>query len=185
MFFRIGFDPCLIPDRGLGVADDFFPLELLMKLNVLLALVCTAIALPSLAADVTYRKDIAPLIKAYCADCHAGDAPTLQEFNLDVEKYKKAKVGPRYDTYENLLMVIAYPDPGAFMRRLDDGSNSPDKKPGNMYKTLGENEAERQKNLTTIKAWVGEGGWNLNRWESKGNVPAITKAQLDKLVLKY
>ena len=82
-------------------------------------------------------------------------------------------------------MVIAYPDPGAFMRRLDDGSNSPDKKPGNMFKYLGETEAERQKNLTTIKAWVGVGGWNLNRWEKKDAVPAITKEQLDKLVLKY
>ena len=69
-----------------------------MKLNVVLACGCTAIALQSMAADVTYRKDIAPLIKANCAECHAGDAPTLQEFNLDAEKYKKAKVGPRYDT---------------------------------------------------------------------------------------
>jgi hypothetical protein len=32
---------------------------------------------------------------------------------------------------------------------------------------------------------VGEGGWNLNRWKARGDVPAITKDQLDKLQLKY
>ena len=36
-----------------------------------------------------------------------------------------------------------------------------------------------------IKAWVGEGGWNLNRWSKRGEVPGITKEQLDKLKLKY
>ncbi len=157
-----------------------------MNLKVVAAVVCSVLALPSVvAADVTYRKDIAPLLKANCAECHSGDAPTLQEFNLDPDKYVKEKVGPRNDTYENLLMLIAYPDPGAFMRRLDDGTHTADKKPGNMYKRLGENEEERQKNLATLKAWLGEGAWNMNRWVKKGDMPAITKEQLDKLVLKY
>lgn len=35
------------------------------------------------------------------------------------------------------------------------------------------------------EAWVGDGGWNLNRWEPRGAVPAVTKEQLDKLKLKY
>lgn len=73
----------------------------------------------------------------------------------------------------------------AFMRRLDDGSTTPDKKPGNMYKHLGETDAERSAKLATIKAWLGEGAWNLNRWGKRGDVPAITKEQLEKLKLKY
>jgi hypothetical protein len=160
---------------------------MMMKLKLLAVLAGAAVALPAMAADVTYRKDIAPLIKAQCAECHAAtaDAPTLAEFKLDEEKYTKAKVGPRSDTYENLLMLIAYPDTGAFMRRLDAGSHTPDKKPGNMYTKLGENDAERAKNLAVIKAWLGDGGWHLNRFNKKGDVPGVTKEQLEKLKLKY
>jgi len=40
-------------------------------------------------------------------------------------------------------------------------------------------------NLKVLKAWVGEGAWNLNRWAAQDAVPAITKEQLGKLKLKY
>ena len=156
-----------------------------MKSRLLMTLACATFALPALADDVTYRKDIQPLIKAQCSECHGSDSPTLAEFLLDQEKYKKDKLGPRLDTYADLLQLIGWPDTGAFMRRLDDGSSTADKKPGNMYKELGSNDAERAANLKLIKAWLGEGGWNLNRWKARGDVPAITKEQLDKLQLKY
>ena len=159
-----------------------------MQLNVWTAAACAAFALPAIAADVSYRNDVAPLLQAQCADCHfaAAGAPTLQEFDLAKEKYTKDKTGPRLDTYENLLILIAYPDSGAFMRRLDDGSSPlAGGKPGNMYKHLGETDAERAKNLATLKAWVGQGGWNLNRWKARGEVPGVTKEQIDKLILKY
>ena len=133
----------------------------------------------------TYRANVQPMVKALCAECHGAEAPTLAEFKLDEEKYKKDKLGPRTDTYENLLQIVVYPDSGAFMRRVDDGSNTSDKKPGNMYKYLGESDAERQSNLKMVKAWIGEGGWNLNRWSAKGNEPGITKEQLDKVKVKY
>jgi hypothetical protein len=72
------------------------------------------------------------------------------------------------------------------MRRLDDGTSPySGGKPGNMYKSLGETDAERAANLAVLKAWVGEGGWNLNRMAARGDVPALTKEQLDKLKLKY
>lgn len=156
-----------------------------MKYKLAIALTGLSLTVPAFAADVTYRNDIAPLFKAQCADCHGADAPTLAEFKLDEAKYKKEKLGPRTSTYEDLLQIIAYPDSGALMRRLDDGTSSPDKKPGNMYKQLGSTEAERAANLKIVKLWVGEGGWNLNRWDKKGDVPGITKEQLDKLKLKY
>src|SRR5512139_2295838 len=99
------------------------------------------------AAVVTYRTHIARWIKAQCAESHGDDAPTLAEFKLNEEKYKKAKLGPRTDTYADLRQIVAYPDHGALMRRLDDGTNTPDGKPGNMYKNLGETGAERAANL--------------------------------------
>jgi len=158
-----------------------------MKLK-LLAAACAVIAIPALAADVTYRADIAPMFKAQCADCHSAtaDAPTLADFKLDEEKYTKAKVGPRVDSYENLLMLIAFPDAGALMRRLDDGKSAlAGGKPGNMYKNLGSTDAERAKNLQLVKDWLGDGAWNLNRRGKKGDVPAVTKEQQDHLKLKY
>jgi hypothetical protein len=156
-----------------------------MRAKFLAAVVVSTLAFPGWAQDVTYRKDIQPMLKAMCLGCHGDNSPSLAEFKLDEEKYKKAKAGPRIDTYEHLLALIAYPDTGALMRRLDDGSSNPDKKPGNMYKFLGETDAERAANLKTIKAWLGEGAWNLNRWSKRGDVPAITKEQLEKLKLKY
>lgn len=160
-----------------------------LKLILLTALTGAVITLPSVAADVTYRNDIAPFIKKQCAECHGPTSPTLQDFKLTPElqkQYEKDKLGPRTDTYENLLMIVVFPDPGAFMRRLDDGTHpNAGGKPGNMYKYLGETDAERAQNLLMMKAWVGEGGWNLNRWEARGAVPALSKEQMDKLKLKY
>jgi hypothetical protein len=54
-----------------------------------------------------------------------------------------------------------------------------------MYKHLGETDAERNTNLAIIKAWVGEGGWNLNRMKARGDVPGVTIDQLNKLKLNY
>ncbi|TXT41597.1 MAG: cytochrome c family protein [Comamonadaceae bacterium] len=139
---------------------------------------------------VSYRKDIAPMFEKYCAECHSAKAgaPTLKEYDLNKAHFDKEKLGPRNDTYETVVQLIAYPDAGAFMRRLDDGTSQyAGGKPGNMYKHLCEkgNDAECAANLKVLKAWLGEGAWNLNRFKARGNVPAITKEQLDKLVLAY
>ncbi len=67
------------------------------------------------------------------------------------------------DSYADLLMFVAWPDTGALMRRLDDGQNTADCKPGNMYQYLGATDAEREQNLALFKAWVGEDAWTLKR----------------------
>lgn len=158
-----------------------------MKTKCMALCIAAVFAAPVLASDVTYRKDIEPMMKKYCSECHAApDAPSYADFKLDEEKWKKAKLGARLDTYEHVVFLVAYPGTGAFMRRLDDGTNEfSGGKPGNMYKYLGETDAERTANLMILKAWVGEGAWNLNRMAARNNVPAITKEQLDKLKLKY
>jgi hypothetical protein len=148
---------------------------------------CFAVASAgALAQDVTYRKDIKPIIDSKCAGCHGAGAPSLTDFQLDQKKYTAAMKGPRMDTYADLVMLVGWPDTGAIMRRLDDGkSEHAGGKPGNMYTFLGGTEEERQQNLRTFKAWVGPGGWNLNRFKTRGKVPGITKEQLEKIQVKY
>lgn len=148
-------------------------------------LVLAAASASAMAADVTYSKDIAPLFKERCLGCHGAESPQLQAFKLDDKKFTKEFKGPRMSSYDELIAFVGWPDSGALMRRLDDGKSVKNGKPGNMYMHLGSNDEARQKNLEIVKAWVGEGGWNLNRFKARGDVPAITKEQLDKLKLKY
>ena len=153
--------------------------------KLLPAMALLVLAGSTAAADVTYRGQIRALLQAQCMECHGDKSPTLAEFELNEEKYKEDKTGPRFDTYADLIALVGWPDSGALMRRLDDGSNTPDKRKGPMYKYLGETDAERAANLAIIKAWVGEGAWNLKRWTKRDNVPAITKEELNRLKLKY
>jgi hypothetical protein len=131
------------------------------------------------AADVTYRTDIRPLWQARCAGCHGAESPYLGDFDADKAKYMGMSKGPRMDSYADLLFFVAWPDTGALMRRLDDGKGAQDGKAGNMYLYLGANEAERQKNLTVFKSWVGDDAWSLKRRD------AITKDELSKIKAKY
>jgi hypothetical protein len=59
------------------------------------------------------------------------------------------------------MVFVNGKDTGALMRRLDDGKNTKEGKPGNMYTGLGKTDEERAKNLETVKKWVG--GWTLKR----------------------
>ena len=119
-------------------------------------------AVPVFAGEaVTYEKDIKGIIAKQCLSCHGSDAPTMEEFKRDQEGYKKKMQGPRADTYGNLMVMVKGSDAGALMRRLDDGKNTKDGKPGNMYTNLGSADAERNANLETFKKWVGS--WSLKR----------------------
>lgn len=136
------------------------------------------------AQDLTWRKDIQPIIKENCALCHGASAPVYEDWNLDRKNFEAKKVGPRLEGYTDFMRHVVWPATGAVMRRLDDGKNAGGK-PGNMYEFLGDTDAERAKNLATLKSWLGEGAWNLNRFETRGSVPGITKEQLDKVKAKY
>lgn len=141
----------------------------------LIALTLGMIFIPVLsAAQVTYQKDIAPVMEARCSNCHGPQAPLVDEFKKNKEKYIKENKGPRMDSYEHLLEFVKGKDAGAIMRRLDDGTSKDDKKPGNMYIFLGKDETERQKNLKTFKDWVGS--WNLKRKKdlAEGEAQKIT-----------
>ena len=120
------------------------------------------LAIPVIAeTQTTYTKDIRPLFEARCSNCHGSNAPLVEEFKKDREKYTKEKKGPRMDSYALLVEFVKGNDAGAIMRRLDDGKSKEDKKPGNMYVFLGKNDEEKQKNLKVFKDWIGS--WNLKR----------------------
>ncbi|HSH13163.1 MAG TPA: hypothetical protein VLA15_05425 [Desulfurivibrionaceae bacterium] len=130
------------------------------------------------ADETTYRNQIQPLFEAKCSPCHGGDAaPEHAAFKEKKEHWLAQGKGMRMDTYSHLVGYTAWPDTGALMRRLDDGQGQPGGKPGNMYLHLGDTEEERQRNLGTFKAWVGN--WTLKRWKE------ISKEELNAIQVKY
>lgn len=155
-------------------------------LKVLLpSIVCLSLTASALAADVTYRNDVRPLWENRCSACHGAGSPYLGEFLENEASFRQAMKGPRMDTYADLVFFVGWPDTGAIMRRLDDGKNAKDSKPGNMYQYLGATEADRQKNLGIFKAWVGEAAWTHKRWDAKGDMPGVTKEELSMMKVKY
>ncbi|MBK7794588.1 MAG: cytochrome C [Betaproteobacteria bacterium] len=156
-----------------------------MTVRLLATFALSSLSLAAAAQDLTWRKDIAPLVKEQCGACHGASAPSYEDWNLDRKNFEAKKIGPRMDNYTDFMRHVVWPATGSMARRLDDGKNA-DGKAGNMYAFLGGDDATRAKNLATLKAWLGgDAAWNLNRWEVRGNVPAITKDQLDKVKAKY
>jgi hypothetical protein len=138
-----------------------------MSRMILAVFVILVVSVPVFAAEtVTYEKDIKGIIAKQCLSCHGSDAPSMEEFKRGEDGYKKKMKGPRYDTYANLMVVVKGSDAGALMRRLDDGKNTKDGKPGNMYTYLGSTDAQRSANLETFKKWVGS--WSLKRRKELG-----------------
>jgi cytochrome c5 len=135
-------------------------------------------AVPARAAEeVRWSTRIRPVFEQKCAPCHGDGAPEYGEFAKDEERYKKIPKGPRMDTHAHLVHFTGWPDTGALMRRLDDGTGRKDGKPGSMYQYLGSDEAERQKNLSLFKAWGGN--WTLKRFGE------VTKQDLAGIQAKY
>jgi hypothetical protein len=154
-----------------------------MNTRLTIAVALLGITVPAIAQEVTWRKNVQPIVVKQCGECHGPADPEFAEWMVLREKNKK--LAPRMDTYGNFMGFVVWPATGAMMRRLDDGKIASDGKPGNMYRHLGETDAERAKNLAVIKAWIGEGGWNLNRWEARGSVPGVSKEQIDRVKAPY
>ncbi len=146
-------------------------------LRLLVFVAAMASAAVAGAQEITYTKDIKPILGAKCAACHAAEAPEYGEFEKAKDQWMAKMKGPRMDTYSHLVFFVGWPDTGAIMRRLDDGKSAPDRKPGNMYPFLGATEEERQKNLALLKAWVGN--WTLKRWKD------VTKEDLARMKVRY
>lgn len=142
-----------------------------------LALALTVLTATAATAEVTWSQQIKPIVDARCTACHGADAPEYPAFKKEKDAWMAKSIGPRMDTYSHLIYYTGWPDTGALMRRLDDGANSKDGKPGNMYQYLGDNDAERQANLALFKAWVGN--WSHKRFD------ALTKEDLAGIKITY
>jgi len=105
--------------------------------------------------SVTYEKDIKKVVEVWCLDCHGSDAPTMEEYVKDREKYHELGKYPRVDTYEYLMVFINGEHIGALTKRLDDGKAREDHAQGSMYVYLGNTEDLRQANLKLFKDWIG------------------------------
>lgn len=120
-------------------------------------------ACPAFAEEITYTKHIRPVWEDQCERCHGASAPTYEAFVADPKKYEADDKGPRMDTYETLVFFLnGEKEAGALMRRLDDGSGTPNGEPGNMYRHLGRSD-KRKENLQLFKKWVGEDAWTARK----------------------
>jgi len=131
----------------------------------------------SFAEEISYTAKIKSIFDQKCINCHGADAPEHKEFKKDKKKYIELNMGPRMDSYTYLLYFVGWPDTGALMRRLDDGNNTKNRTPGNMYINLGDTEAERQRNLESFKKWVGN--WSLKRWS------IAKKEEIERMKVTY
>lgn len=130
------------------------------------------------AQETTWSGSIKGIVERQCLACHGPDsAPEYPLFKQDKDSWLAKGQAMRMDTYSHLVAFVGWPNTGAMMRRLDDGKNSKDGKPGNMYQHLGATEVERQKNLGLFKAWIGN--WSLKRF------PDTTKEELIGIKAKY
>jgi cytochrome c5 len=149
-----------------------------MKKSVFIAIMGLLAVAQQASAQPTYRDSVGKLFDEKCAVCHGKNAaPGYQAFKQEKEKWLASGQGMRMDSYSLLIGHVGWPETGALMRRLDDGANTKDKKPGNMYRYLGADEAERKANLAIFKEWVGN--WTLKRWNE------ISKEELSGIKVKY
>lgn len=141
------------------------------------ALLLLITASAAVAGDVRYSTDIKVVFDRQCSMCHGAGSPEYGDFKKDKEKFVKMFKGPKMDSYAHLVFFTGWPDTGALMRRLDDGKVAKDGKAGNMYRYLGSDNAERQKNLTLFRDWVGN--WTHKRF------PDLTKEDLAGISVRY
>jgi hypothetical protein len=107
-------------------------------------------------AQVTYQKDIRPLLDSKCSICHGSTSPLVDDFKKEKEKYTKENKGPRMDSYPLLLEFVKGKDAGAIMRRLMMERIPKMENPEYVYLPRQDKE-EREKNLKTFKSWIDHG----------------------------
>lgn len=133
------------------------------KIAVITAVAILAGSAAFAASDegVSYAVHIKPLMEKRCFACHGDNSPNIEEFDANKEKFSAMMVGPRMNSYDLLVDFVSGGDAGAIMRRLDNGDNKADGKPGNMHIHLGSSDEERAENLLLFKRWVGH--WTHKR----------------------
>ncbi|TAK84684.1 MAG: cytochrome C [Betaproteobacteria bacterium] len=143
------------------------------RIMLVAALTLAAGAGSAAAQSVTYENTVKDLVADRCGRCHGKSSPSFADFEKDKAQWKKKTKGPRFDSYAELMVLVKGTDAGALMRRLDDGKNTADGKPGNMYRQLGKTDEDRAQRLDVMKKWVGN--WTLKRRNE------LSEAELSKI----
>ena len=84
----------------------------------------------SVAQDVKYRTHIKQVFDAKCLHCHGSSTPEYEQFGAEKDKWSKQGLGMKMDSFRQLANFVLWPNTGSIMRRLDDGKNVKDGKPG-------------------------------------------------------
>ncbi|MEI8174184.1 MAG: hypothetical protein WCH07_11980 [Deltaproteobacteria bacterium] len=61
-----------------------------MRIFLYVFLVLAVVAGTAEAQELTWRKDIQPIVQANCVACHGSNSPIYEEWNLDRLDYAKA-----------------------------------------------------------------------------------------------
>ena len=65
-----------------------------MTVRLLATFALSSLSLAAAAQDLTWRKDIAPLVKEQCGACHGASVPSYEDWNLDRKNFEAKKIGP-------------------------------------------------------------------------------------------
>ena len=156
-----------------------------MKSKWLIAGATCAMATTVGAQDLTWTKDIQPLIKAKCGMDHGASAPRYEDRNADRKNFEAKKIGPRMDNYADFMRHVVWPATGSLARQPRRWDDRRVARRATCSRSSARPKPTGRRTSRRFKAWLGDGAWNLNRWEARDNVPAVTKAQLDKVKAKY
>jgi hypothetical protein len=101
--------------------------------------------------DVSYSKDVQPILNEYCLDCHNSEAKLG---NLNFENYE-ALMSSRYLNRTQPLVIAGEPMQSRLYLVTHSSNPAIRMPPENQgYGKLSESE------ITTIKVWIAEGGKN-------------------------
>lgn len=73
--------------------------------KTLLAASLAGFALSAGAQELSWRADIAPIVKKGCSECHGVEAPEYGDWML-LPDAKRKKEGPRMDTYTTFMNYV-------------------------------------------------------------------------------
>lgn len=126
-----------------------------MNTRLRLGLACAAFALPLIAgcqrpAEVSYAKDVAPIIDAHCSQCHVAGQPGFVASGLDTSSYEALMRGTRFGP------VVLPGDPlTSTLVMLVEGRADP-----SLKMPHGDAQPLDAKDIATLRQWVEQGAKN-------------------------
>lgn len=105
------------------------------------------------AKDVSFKRDVFPILSKYCLPCHAEDNANPSELSLD--NYELLKRGGRHGE----VLVAGNPKESLLINKLAEKPPFGDRMPLNSKKKVKDGKARwlTEEEVTTIATWVRQG----------------------------